>query len=322
MSYEPMKREVAASFAVFDEKWLLAAVFAVGAILFWFSEFHPALNPVWAPWSFSWPEYLATALTLLWFQKGLSLASPTERLPVWRRVFFYLGLGLIYFVLQTHFDYLAQHMFFINRIQHVVMHHIGPFFLALATPGQTIRRGMPRQARRVVDSRFAAVTIRILQNPILAAFLFVGLFYFWLIPPIHFRAMLDPRLYALMNWSMVLDGILFWSLVLDPRPKPPARVSFGVRAALSVGVMFPQILLGALIVFSQQDIYPYYALCGRIFPSISALNDQVIGGIVSWIPPSMMSVIGLLLVLNALRLQEEKDERHDQSPSPVPLAES
>ncbi len=307
MSYEPMKREHGFHFAAFDEKWRLAAVFAVGAALFWLTEFHPSLSPVWAPWSFSWPEYLATVLTLLWFQQGLSLASPAERLPIWRRVFFYLGLALIYFVLQTHFDYMAQHMFFINRIQHVVMHHIGPFFLALGTPGQTIRRGMPRQARRIVDSRFATTSIGILQNPFLAAFLFVGLFYFWLIPPIHFRAMLDHRLYALMNWSMVLDGILFWSLVLDPRPKPPARVSFGVRAALSVGVMFPQILLGALIVFSQHDIYPYYALCGRIFPSIDALDDQVLGGLVSWIPPGMMSVVGLLLVLNALRIQEEKD---------------
>ena len=69
--------------------------------------------------------------------------------------------------------------------------------------------------------------------------------------------------------------------------------------------MFPQIALGALIAFAPRDLYPYYDLCGRLFPSIGALSDQHIGGIVIWIPPAMMSVIGLLLVLNALRLQEE-----------------
>ena len=89
------------------------------------------------------------------------------------------------------------------------------------------------------------------SSPLLAAFLFVGLFYFWLIPAVHFRAMIDVRLYAVMNWSMVLDGLLFWWLVLDPRPRPPARVSFGVRVALALGVMFPQIVLGAAITFSQ-----------------------------------------------------------------------
>jgi putative membrane protein len=55
----------------------------------------------------------------------------------------------------------------------------------------------------------------------------------------------------------------------------------------------------------MHDLYPYYDLCGRLFPSISALNDQHIGGIVSWLPPAMMSVIGLLVVLNAVRVHEE-----------------
>jgi putative membrane protein len=69
--------------------------------------------------------------------------------------------------------------------------------------------------------------------------------------------------------------------------------------------MFPQIALGAVITFSQTDLYPYYDLCGRLFSSVSALNDQHIGGIVIWIPPAMMSVIAVLLVINAFRLHEE-----------------
>src|SRR6516164_115500 len=114
-------------------------------------------------------------------------------------------------------------MFFLNRIQHVAMHHLGPFLVALGAAGGTIKRGMPLRLRLAIESPAIAGIIRALQQPVVAAFLFVGLFYFWLIPPVHFRAMIDARLYALMNWSMVLDGILFWWLVLDPCPKPPAR---------------------------------------------------------------------------------------------------
>ena len=216
-----------------------------------------------------------------------------------------IGLILTYSVLQTRFEYWSQHMFFLNRIQHVVMHHFGPFLIALSWVGGTLKRGMPLRARRLVENRVARAAIHVLQQPLLAAFLFVGLFYFWLIPAVHFRAMIDARLYALMNWSMVLDGLLFWSLVLDPRPKPPARASFGARIALSAGVMFPQILLGAMIVFSSRDLYPYYNLCGRIFPSVGALADQQIAGLVIWIPPAMMSAVGVLLVANALRLHEQ-----------------
>jgi putative membrane protein len=317
-----MKKEVGFSLAGPGHYWLLAAILAAGAALYWFSGLHPSSMPAWMPWDFSCLEYLATALTLLWLFRGLNRTPVPQRLPVWRRFSFCLGLGLIYAVLQTHFDYMAQHMFFVNRIQHVMMHHIGPFFIALGNAGGTIRRGLPRPVRRITDNRFVAALIRTLQNPVLAVILFVGLFYFWLIPPIHFRAMLDGRLYALMNWSMVLDGILFWTLVLDPRPKPPARVSYGVRVALSAIVMFPQILLGAAIVFSQHDIYPYYALCGRIFPSITPLDDQALGGIVSWIPPGMMSAIALILVVNALRLHEENDRRNDYDACPLPLSSS
>ncbi len=288
-----------------------AAIVALGGLLWWLSASHPALMPFWMPWEFSPLEYLATALVLLWFGRGLASAPSAERLAVWRRIVFLVGVAAIYAVLQTRYDYWSQHMFFLNRIQHVVMHHLGPFLVALGGAGATIKRGMPRRVRQAIGSPVVLGAVRVLQQPLLAAFLFVGLIYFWLIPPIHFRAMIDVRLYAVMNWSMVLDGILFWCLVLDPRPKPPARISYGVRAALAVGVMFPQIALGAAITMSGSDLYPYYDLCGRLFPTISALNDQHIGGIVIWIPPAMMSVVGLLLVINALRLHEEAAKEDD-----------
>jgi len=296
------------------------AVVAFGAFLFWVSASHPSLMPVWGPWDFSPLIYLASALTLLWFFRGVALAPLRERPPVWRRAVFVTGLLMTYAVLQTRFEYWSQHMFFLNRAQHVVMHHLGPFLIALSWIGGTVQRGMPGWARRLVESRFAGAAIHVLQQPLLAAFLFVGLFYFWLIPAVHFRAMIDARLYGVMNWSMVLDGILFWCLVLDPRRSPPARVSFGGRAALSLGVMFPQILLGAIIVFSSRDLYPYYDLCGRLFPSIGALDDQQLGGLVIWIPPAMMSVVGALVVVNAMRLSDESMAESDENAAALAAA--
>jgi putative membrane protein len=300
-----------------DQRATLVFILGLGALLYWLCRFHPSWMPVWAPWDFSWPEYLAFALTILWFLRGLAATPEDSRPSIMRRISFFSGVALLYMMLQTHFDYMAQHMFFLNRIQHVVMHHIGPFLIALGFAGETIRRGMPPWLQRVAVSRPAAVTIGVLQQPVVAVFLFVGLFYFWLIPPVHFRAMIDPRLYALMNWSMFLDGLLFWSLALDPRPRPPARVSYAARFVLAVAVMFPQIALGAVITFSQHDLFPYYDLCGRLFPSLDALADQQIGGIVIWIPPAMMSVIGALLVVNAFRIHEESAEakRHGLSAS-------
>lgn len=305
---------LAAPFSL-PERTAYGVILTLGVVLSWLSLAHPSVMPFWAPWDFSPSIYLAMALAFYWYWRGIALTERTERPHVWRRVAFMLGLFCLYCVLQTRFEYWSQHMFFLNRAQHVVMHHIAPFLIALSWPGAMLKRGMPQWGQRIVNSRLLVRPIHILQQPMLAALLFVGLFYLWLIPAIHFRAMLDGKLYAVMNWSMVVDGILFWCLVLDPRPKPPARVSFGIRIALAVAVIFPQIILGALISFAPVDLYPYYDLCGRLFPSIGALSDQQIGGIVSWIPPGMMSAIGVLLVLNFLRLHEESKTEHEDEMS-------
>ncbi|MGH7044609.1 MAG: cytochrome c oxidase assembly protein [Acetobacteraceae bacterium] len=282
---------------------------ALGVLLDWTATTMPAAMPVWLPFDFSWFAWLGTVLPVWWYLRGLALLPVAERPGPWRRAAFLLGMAAIWAVLQTRYLYLAEHEFFLNRIQHMVMHHLGPFLVALGVAGGAIRRGMPAPLARGVDHRIVRWTLAPLQQPFVAAFLFVGLVAFWLIPAVHFPAMIDHRLFWIMNWTMVLDGLLFWCQVLDPRPKPPARTGYGARAAMAVGVIFPQILIGALIVFARHDIYPYYNYCGRFFPSISPLYDQLVGGMVVWIPPAMMSVIALLLVLIHLRRAEEAAPR-------------
>jgi putative membrane protein len=301
-----------------------AVLVAAAVVLWWLAGHHASILPFWAPWDFSFVEFLAGWLTVWWYVRGLALSAPVERPSPLRQLSFFAGVLIIYVVLETRFEYLAEHQFFFNRIQHVVMHHIGPFLLALAWPGTTLLRGMPAWARRLVEHPLATGTVYVLQQPVLAAVLFVGSFFFWLVPSIHFRAMIDPDLFALMNWTMVVEGILFWCLVLDPRPSPPARASFGMRAALAILVMFPQIIGGAFICFSPQDLYSFYDLCGRIYPELGAHYDQGVGGLIIWIPPAMMSVLALVLVLNMLRRYEERtvDSEPDQDDDTRPIIDT
>jgi putative membrane protein len=59
-------------------------------------------------------------------------------------------------------------------------------------------------------------------------------------------------------------------------------------------------------------------LCGRVYPTVSALLDQHLGGIVVWIPAAMMSVIGFFVVLNHFRLHEEAETRTLVSRGDIP----
>ncbi len=274
-----------------------ALLSGLGLLLWWACSFHPTLLPSWAPWDFSPSWYAATVFSVYWYWRGLLRTPPTLRPARWRHAVYFSGIGMLYFVLQTRFDYLAQHMFFLNRVQHIVMHHLGPALIAIAWPGAVLKRGMPSALRRLVELPRLAAVLHWIQQPVLAAALFVGLIALWLYPPVHFQAMIDGRLYALMNWSMVVDGVLFWCLLLDPKPSPPARIPVFWRATVAALVMYPQIAMGMMITFSQHDLYSFYALCGRAFASFTPSLDQTLGGLIVWIPGAMMSVLAFVYIL-------------------------
>jgi putative membrane protein len=284
------------------------AVLALGALLYLACRFFPADLPPWLPWEFSWPDYLAAALTVSWFIRGLKILPPSERPPLWRKICFIVGIASFWIVLQTRIDYYAQHMFFVHRAAHFVLHHLGAFLIALGMSGPVLFAGMPDFIKPIVMSRPVQGTLTFLQNPVLAPFLFVGLLYFWLIPQIHTRVMLDANLYELMNWTMAVNGVMFWSLILDSRTKPPARLSHLMRAALILVIELPQMVLGSILSLTEHDIYPVYTICGRVL-DMTALNDQHYGGLIIWLPGTLTSFAAMIVVLVTMRLNEERAER-------------
>ncbi len=288
--------------------YAFAGLLALGAVVDTLVRYFPADMPVWMPWEFSWPVFLATALTLAWFGRGLSRVAGEDRPAWWRIASFVAGVLSLYVVLQTHIDYYAQHMFFVHRAAHFVLHHAGAFLIALAAAGPAMRAGMPGFARRVVEARAVQRTMDVLQHPAIAPVMFVGMLYFWLTPAIHTRVMLDSNLYDVMNWSMAINGIMFWCLILDRRPAPPARISSLMRALLIIAIELPQMVLGAVLSLSTKDYYPVYRICGRVV-AMTALNDQHYGGLIIWLPGTLTSFAAMIAVLVTLRLNEEKAER-------------
>jgi len=289
-----------------------AALLALGALLYVLCSYYPASLPFWMPWEFSWVEYLATALTLAWFFRGLRALPLGERPSLWRSASFVLGVVSIYAVLQTHIDYYAQHMFFVHRWAHFVLHHAGAFLIAIGVSGPVLRAGMPDFLKPLLDARPVRRAMDFLQHPAVAPALFVGLLYFWLIPSIHTVVMLNRDLYDLMNWTMAINGIMFWSLVLDPRSKPPARLSPLMRGLMILLIELPQMVLGAILSLSMTDFYPVYTICGRAL-DMTALNDQHYGGLIIWLPGTLTSFAAMIIVLVNMRLNEEREEREKAS---------
>jgi putative membrane protein len=275
-----------------------------------------------APWEWSPKVDVACGLSAGLYIRGLIAGRRAGvRSGFWRPFAFLLGLIMIYVPLQTYFDYLSQHMFWVHRLQHLFLHHLGPFFMVVAAPGPVLLQGLPRRwrersaqllsaalVRRPAWSAALGWCVRLLRNPYLAGLIFVGLVYYWLIPSVHFTAMLDANRYRLMNWSMAADGVLFWWLMLTPRRQQGiAGIAYGPRIAVLAATGFLQLSLGAYIVMTPTALYNVYAICGRAW-AISPIVDQQVGGCLTWIPTSMMSLVGVLVVLHHLLRDSEHSE--------------
>jgi putative membrane protein len=269
----------------------------------------PAHLPYIFPFIFNAPIFLGCWFTLRWYLRGMAKIPPARQPGKLRKTFFLAGLASIYFVLQTHFEYVSQHMFFLNRVQAVTLGMVGPFGIAIGWMAEPLDLGIPAWLHRIIHSRTVNRLGKFFFHPLPSMAIFILTTDIWLIPNIHFAAMIDPTLYAIMNISCLAGGLLFWLVVLDPRPAPPARFSYLARAATGFLVMFPQIAISSYIALTTQDLYAFYTLCGRLFPSISPAYDQMLGGMIQWIPPGMMNTAALILSLNALRLADVEAEK-------------
>lgn len=260
-----------------------------------------------APWQFDPFAVLGLVLGAGIYGAGVVRGA---RPSLWAVAAYSVGLALMYAVLHTRLDYYAQYLFAAHRGQHLVLHHLGPFLIALSNPVPVWRWAF---GGRLAAPGLLKALYRVLQHPVVAPMLFVGLIFLWLQPEIHFDAMLNHRLYLVMNWSMAIDGLLFWYLMMVPRgPGHLVDLGYGTRVIILLAVMFPQIVLGAYIALGPADLYDVYSVCGRAFP-LSPADDQLYGGLLTWIPAAMMSVLGAVIVLGRWMRDDAERPRRSRS---------
>jgi len=249
------------------------------------------------PWEFSWLFLATFLLACVLYWRG----SRRLRVGFARRLAFWVGMAIIYLSLHTYLDYYAEHEFFMHRLQQLLLHHLAPLLIVIAYPAGALRAGLPlawrvRLLRPLQRSWPWRAVMGVLMNPTVVTVLFVVFVLIWLIPDLQTLAMLDWRVYRFMNWTMLLSGFAYWSLVLDHRPHPPGRMVAGMRVLSPAITMTPQILAGAIITFSRTDLYPIFEICGRAF-TFNVLTGQMVGGLITWVPSALIESVGGLIAL-------------------------
>ena len=267
---------------------------------------------LWRDWPLEGWVSVPLLLAALCYATGASRLRGRNSAPTRAaRSSFYAGLATVFIALQTPLDAIAEHLFAVHQVQHLLMRGLAPMLLMLAVPAPALIAGLPDTVRRhVLAPLLRSAGVRglfgFLGRPLVATLLYVASLYAWQVPAWHDAALLDGQLHDLMHVTMFASGMFFFWSVFDPQPAPWGA-PFSRRIPMLGAAIFANIPIGALTTLKRSMWYPAYDQLGRAW-HMAPMTDELLGGLVMWIAASMMGLFALLIVLRRWGRAEQRLE--------------
>ena len=269
-------------------------------------------DAAWNTWSLTPDIVIPTLLIVAVYVAGaLRRTAGVNRVQAWRHVAFASGMAAVFLALELPVDGLADHLFSIHQIQHLLLRMIGPMLIALSAPQALLISGLPSGVRRGVLAPILANTavqgiFSMLTRPVTVTVIFIAALYVWEVPRFHNAAILSEPIHYTMHITMLAAGLLFWWRIFDVRPAPTST-PYGTRLMMLWVVTLSNIVLGAFTTLKTELLYPAYDVAGRLF-GMRPLADESIGGFVIWVPGSMMCLAAIIIVINLWGRHEDRME--------------
>jgi putative membrane protein len=224
--------------------------------------------------------------------------------PLWRLVCFLGSLLTVLIALVSPVDALADQVFFMHMIQHMLLLDLVPILAILGLTKVILRpvtRAVSELERRA----------RALASPAFAVLLYVAVIWGWHIPAAYDFALGHSAVHALEHSSFLLAGSLYWWHLLSP-----------IRARMRLHGMGPVVYMGATklfvgalgmgLAFAPSALYPYYVHHAH-FWGLSAADDQSIAGLIMAVEQSLVMGIALVVLFaRALTESEREQQRRER----------
>ncbi|HEV2784891.1 MAG TPA: cytochrome c oxidase assembly protein [Solirubrobacteraceae bacterium] len=253
-----------------------------------------------AGWSFApGPLVLVAALTFLYVRRWRQIDGSAGRLAS-----FLGGVALIVVALVSPVDRLAEQLFFMHMVQHLLLLDLAPILLLLGLTKVLLRP----LTRRLVRVEHAAGP---LAHPVFAIALYVVTMALWHVPAMYDAALEYPLVHVLEHVTFGIAGGLYWWHLLSP-----------IRARRRLGGMGPVVymlatkvlvgLLGILLTFAPETLYDFYESQPGYW-GLSPGTDQAVGGLIMALEQSIVMGVALVfLFVRALGESDREDERAER----------
>jgi putative membrane protein len=277
------------------------------AATWWENQHHMSPNASWTldPGVIIGVAIAGGAYGVRWrrVRRGRSTLRQAEA-PVWRLLCFLGALLTVVVALVSPVDALADQVFFMHMIQHMLLLDLVPILAILGFTKVILRpvtRAVSELERRA----------RALAAPAFAVVVYVAVIWGWHIPAAYDFALRHSAVHVLEHVSFLLAGSLYWWHLLSP-----------IRARMRLSGMGPivymtatKLFVGALgmgLAFAPSALYEYYVHHAR-FWGLSAGDDQSIAGLIMAVEQSVVMGIALVVLFaRALTESEREQQRRER----------
>ena len=223
-------------------------------------------------WSHNWLERLV--------QRGL-----IRRSHPW---YFGAGLVVLAIALLSPLDTLADMLFLMHMIQHILIMMVVPPLVLLGLPTPLIRW-------LILETKLKGI-LAWLTYPLTAYALLSINFLAWHVPALYEAALRNQFIHDFEHALFFYTALFYWWRIIDPTagwfsmwPWPPAKWIYLLVAAP------PSYMLGSILWASSSVWYPFYNQAPRLW-GLTVLWDQRYGGMLMWVQ-GWMFVMASMIVL-------------------------
>jgi putative membrane protein len=226
----------------------------------------------------------------------LQSASTQRRRFFPRALAFTSGLLALSMALTSPLDAWGAELFSAHMVQHELLMLAAAPLLVLGRPLPFFLWAFSASWRAALATLSRAPAVRRPWNGLLtggtAWSLHALALWIWHIPRFFNAALLNRGVHDLQHLTFLLSALVFWAALFDERRRERQGAAIVYLFTTTVHTS----ILGALITFAGRPWYASYLQMSNHW-DLTALEDQQLGGLIMWVPGSLVYVAAALVLL-------------------------
>ncbi len=261
---------------------------------------------LWSAWEFDPGVVILLAVAALLYASG---SRREALLSAGRRALFWTGWFALIIALISPLHPLGEALFSAHMVQHEILMIVAAPLLVLSRPLVTFLWGMPFEWRRLAGRWAKAEPVQrvwvFLTDPLTAWWVHAAAIWIWHAPVMFDLTLRSELAHTAQHLSFFLSALLFWWALFYAH----GRKSYGAGVLYVFTTAVHTSILGALLTFAPHIWYAAYGATVQSW-GLTPLEDQQIGGLIMWVPASLVYLAaGLALFAAWLRESDLRVER-------------